>query len=134
MKAASSDWYRVLDTWKVAMGREGVSFSFLVGVVQYLSGATMLDEEGAREYARNLYDELVQERRVNFRHCSRVGGTVVELLPRSISSGLRPSFHDLWEEYGSGIVDGQFSFTMGAFSDLEDDDDFWDLLEALGSK
>jgi hypothetical protein len=130
-------WYRILRHWDND-GGTGLSFSFLVGATREPIAAKFRDEQEAREYSRDLYDEIgtaeVEGFRVLIHGCQDIRGPVVTLqcgLPRLLRNV--PPFDDLWEFYGTAIRAGEFSLTSGHFHAMTEDEKNW-VAEAIGQE
>jgi hypothetical protein len=122
-------WYRILRHWD-DNGGTGLSFSFLVGATREPIAAKFKDEQEAREYSRDLYDEIktaeVEGFRVLIHGCQGIRGPVVTLqygLPLHLRNV--PPFDELWQFYGEAITAGNFSLTSGRFHAMTEDEKNW---------
>ncbi|MCI0359963.1 MAG: hypothetical protein L0211_15910 [Planctomycetaceae bacterium] len=125
------DWYRILSHWKNKRGT-GLSFSFLVGATRKPVGTRFANEEEAMAHAKELYVQLTTDRpegcQAWVQDCGGVQGRIVTC-GSSEGRSMIP-FDQLWTEYGSAIVEGNYSLTKGIFHPMVDCEIEW-VQEAL---
>jgi hypothetical protein len=122
-------WFRVLRYWD-DHGGTGLSFSLIIGATLSPIGRKFDDEAEAKEYAREIYDEMAKAYIDGFSVITYgcddgIGGPAFKLEYFHRRKPLDKAFDELWEFYGADIVAGRYSCSDGEFSEIDREDEEW---------